>query len=64
MLKAKENKKETIWGIRAKTTKKVFPKYFETIEMAKEFMARRADPEHWEIVKQEITYGEWKGEGE
>ena len=51
---------ETRWAIRAKTTKKIFPKPFLSREQAEEFREHRADPEHWEVVKQEITYSDWE----
>lgn len=52
--------KEIRWSIRAKTTKKNFPKQFLLREQAEEFRTHRADPEHWEVVKQEITYSDWE----
>lgn len=50
------------YAIRAITTHKVLPKYFDTIEEAEKYRGRTADPSHWEVVSRTVTYSEWETE--
>lgn len=56
--------KKIEYGVRAVTTKKVFPKVFDTKKEAEKNRQKHADPNHWEVVKREVVYGEWEQEGE
>lgn len=51
---------KTEYAVRAVTTKKVFPKVFKTKDDAEKNRQKHADPEHWEIVKRNVLYGEWE----
>ena len=58
---SKQEKRESyfVWSIRSVTTKKVFPRTFEGPKLAEAFRQLRPNPDHWEVVKQEVICGDW-----
>lgn len=52
--------KKLEYALMAVTTKKVFPRVYSTKEEAEKNRMKHAEPDHWEIVAREVTYGNWK----
>lgn len=48
------------YAIAGVTTGHVFPKTFDSEQEAVDYKKKRPEPDHWKIVKREVTYTNWE----